>query len=313
MATGLFEEYVKGYRADPKGRYGGKDRLETLPTKLDKAEMYSILSTLKDAEQLGMPKLSDAQLANMFLNEGRGDAGFNRLNTDNPKAVELANKLKEKGHTALGAEFAGAVLDKMQLAQRLKKDFNEVWNGTGISREGRTGSQNAERMKESAYAPNVARNANMMSFIKNARQGTLPKEEVFVATLPELEKKGQILGGLGSYSVKNYLVNKLAETDPEAAKHINKMFTGAIYSVVLNDYLNKNNIQQRPIDYYLFGQGNKQSKMDSYTADQLVMNKPAVREAISSLTNLPQGAIAERPATVYQEPWWKDPFGFTIK
>lgn len=317
MADGLFSEYVKGYRADPKNKYGGKDRLETLPTKLDKSEMYSILSTLKDAEQLGMPKLTDQQLANMFLNEGRGDAGLNRLNWNNPQAVSIYEKLKQKGHGELGAQFAGAVLDKMQTAQRLKKDFNEIWNGVGTSvATGRTGSQNAQRMQESAYAPDVKRNAELMSFIKDARYGTLPKEEAFIASIPTLEREQKILGGLGSFGVKNYLVNKLAEADPESAKYINNMGTSAIYGLVLNDFLRKNNIQERPLDLYLHGVGNKQSKMDAYTADQLMMSKPSVQEAISSLTSLPIGATAERPTTVYKEPsspFWKDPFGFTIK
>lgn len=316
MADGLFSEYVKGYRADPKGKFGGKDRLETLPTKFDKSEMYSILSTLKDAEQLGMPKLTDQQLANMFLNEGRSDAGFNGLNVNNPKAMELYNKLKEKGHSDFGAQFAGAVLDKMQTAQRLKKDFNEVWNGVGVSPVGRTGAQNAQRMQESSYAPDVSKNSELMSFIKGARYGELPKEEAFIASIPMLEKEQKILGGLGSFGVKNYLVNKLAETDPESAKYINKMGTGSIYNIVLNDFLRKNNVQERPLDLYLHGSGNKQAKMDSYAADQLVMSKPAVQEAVKSLTSLPLGATVERPATTYQEPstpWWKDPFGFTIK
>lgn len=324
--AGLFSEQVKGYRADPKGRYGGKDRLETLPTKLDKNEMYNILSAFKDAEQLGMPKISDEQIANMFLNEGRSDAGFNSFNKNNPKATQLYEGLKQKGHDELGSQFAAAVLDKTQTAKRLGKDFNEIWNGTGISQEGRTGAQNAQRMSNTQYAATAPKNSELMSFIQAARNNSLSKEDALTVSTANSLNQGTLLGGMQKSEIKAYIVNSLAESDPQAAKYIKNLSEGAVYQLVQNDLLNKNNIASREPNLFSFSQmfldkprtqaQANQDRIDRYTESQLLFGKPTVASAVNRLTTLPVGQKAEQPKTVYQEPSsfnWKDPFGFSIK
>jgi hypothetical protein len=309
MADGMFSENLKGYRANPKNLYGAKDRMETLPTKLNKAEMYTILSGLSTAEKAGMPKLSDKQLANMFLNEGRSDAGFNNFNFNNKQAKALYDKLIEEGQPALSAGFAAAVLDKTQEAKRLNKDFNELWNGVGTSNQNRTGAQNAQRMQEGQYAPDAPKNEQFMGWLKGARYGTLPKEEQLLSSIPMLEKNQKLFGGLGSYGTKNYLVNTLSKTSPESAAYVDKMSPSAVYNLVMNDYLRKNKIEERQPDYYLHGNGNKQQKFDQLTADQLYFGRPDMREAVGSLTGLPLGSTVERVRDVYeapQVPWYQN-------
>jgi hypothetical protein len=248
MSKNMLTEEIKGYRADPKGLFGGKDRLETLPTKLSKSDIYSIMASLKDAESLGVPKLTDKQLANMFLTEGRSDAGYNSLNYNNKKAVELAAKMRELGHSDLASGFAGAVLDKAEVAKRTKKSFDEVWNGTGKSVEGRTGAQHAQRLAEGSYAPDVERNKDFMGFLKAAREGSLSEEEKYIATFPQKEKNLEIFNGLGPRGVKRQFIQNLADIDPSAAQYFEKIPDRAIYDLMLNEHLKSKNIAERPIN-----------------------------------------------------------------
>lgn len=324
MANGLFSEYVKGYRADPKGKFGGKDRLETLPIKFQKSEMYSILKGLKDAEKLGMPKLSDQQLANMFLNEGRSDAGYNQYDVNNPRAQKLYEQMREKGYDSLSSGFAAAVLDRSDVAKKNKVSFDEAWNGLGVTSEGRTGRQNAERLAAGSYAPTVAKNSDLMSFITKARSGTLPQEEVVVADLPNKLRNQQVFGGLGGSGMKRYIVESLMATDPVTAKQVEQMPSAAIYDMVVNRYYEINKIKPPTLPLGFanqdgmvddFGRSTKQSKFDDWTARQLVMSKPSA----DALLNTIAGAALNQPlppapvASKVETPWYKDPFGFTIK
>jgi len=324
MADGLFTETLKGYRADPKGKFGGKDRLETVPTSFQKSEMYSVLKGLKDAEKLGMPKLSDQQLANMFLNEGRGDAGYNQYDVNNPRAQKLYEQMREKGYDGLSAGFAAAVLDRSEIAKKNKISFDEAWNGLGVSSANRTGKQNAERLAAGSYAPTVAKNSDLMSFITKARSGTLPEQEVIVADLPNKLRNQQVFGGLGGSGMKRYLVESLMATDPETAKYVEGMSSTALYDMVVNRYYEQNKIQppalplvqanpSSPKDTY--GRASKQTRMDDWTANQLMMSKPSANAVIDLIAGAPlnQSLPPVPVVTKVETPWYKDPFGFTIK
>jgi len=160
---------INVYRADPTGKYGGKDRMETMPTRLDKTTIEEYIKAMRAGESLGIPQLSPEQLARMLLVEGRSDFGFNALNEHNKIAMQKAALLNEMGHNQVAADFAAALFDKQQAANRLKKPFQEIWNGTGRSdMTGRTGAQHSNRYNQFGYAVDHPKNAELMAAINAA-------------------------------------------------------------------------------------------------------------------------------------------------
>lgn len=160
---------INVYRADPTGRFGGKDRMETMPTRLDKTTIQDYIKAMRAGESLGIPQLTPDQLARMLLVEGRGDFGFNALNENNKIAMQKAALLNEMGHSRMASDFAAAIYDKQQLADRIKKPFQEVWNGTGrSSMTGRTGAQHNDRYNQFGYAVEHPKNAELMNVLNSA-------------------------------------------------------------------------------------------------------------------------------------------------
>jgi hypothetical protein len=160
---------VNAYRADPTGKHGGKDRMETMPTRLDKTTIEEYIKAMRAGKSMGIPQLTPNQLARMLLVEGRSDFGFNTLNENNKMAMQKAALLNEMGHNQMAANFAAALFDKQQLANRIKKPFQEVWNGTGRSMAtGRTGAQHNDRYNEFGYAVDNPKNAELMNAINAA-------------------------------------------------------------------------------------------------------------------------------------------------
>jgi hypothetical protein len=160
---------VNAYRADPTGRFGGKDRMETRPTVLDKTTIEEYTKAMRAGAPIGIPQLTPAQLAQMLLVEGRSDFGFNALNENNKRAMQKAELLQEMGHYRPAADFAAALYDKQQVANRLNRPLQEVWNGLGRSgMTGRTGAQHNERFNEFGYAVDHPKNAELMNVLNTA-------------------------------------------------------------------------------------------------------------------------------------------------
>jgi hypothetical protein len=181
------------YRADPTGRFGGKDRMETRPTRLDKTTIEEYIKAMRSGESLGVPQLTPEQLAQMILVEGRSDFGFNALNSNNKRAVQKAKMLQDMGHDPMSSNFAAAIYDKQQLADRIKKPFQEVWNGTGRSAAtGRTGAQHNARINEFGYAVENPKNADLMNAIRQAYHYKLQKESE--NAMPATDQMGNTMG-----------------------------------------------------------------------------------------------------------------------
>jgi hypothetical protein len=160
---------VNAYRADPTGKHGGKDRMETMPTRLDKTTIEEYIKAMRAGAPFGIPQLTPQQLAQMLLTEGRSDFGFNMLNENNKMAMKKASLLNEMGHSQVASNFAAALFDKQQLANRINKPFQEVWNGTGRSNvTGRTGAQHNNRYNEFGYAVDNPKNAELMNTVNSA-------------------------------------------------------------------------------------------------------------------------------------------------
>lgn len=209
------ENPVQAYRADPTGRHGGKDRMETMPTTFDRNMIDAYIKAMRAGAPVGVPQLTQQQLAQMLLTEGRSDFGFNQLNENNKRALQKADLLQEMGHDRLPAEFAAALYDKQQTANRLNRPLQEVWNGLGRSSAGRTGAQHNQRYNEFGYAVNSPKNTELMNTI-NSAYNYVPPEKVnlganeyanpmgdFVPTV-EQNKPGRWFANGGSTTPKSF-------------------------------------------------------------------------------------------------------------
>lgn len=173
MAEDILPRIIKGYRTDVK-----TGKLETLPTKLDRSQILAVASGLDKAVQEGMPKIGKDKLANKILLEGRADAGTNEYNVNNKDAAALFTKLVDSGIPKLGASYAAAVLDKSQVAERLKIPFERAWNGTGKSAETkRTGQQHADRAAAFGSPEKDPKNADLLASIRRAASDQLTPQE----------------------------------------------------------------------------------------------------------------------------------------
>ena len=145
--------YVWGYRY-----YEGKDpevlkkgQLETIRTYFPVAEMKPYLDVYKLAKgKFGLPKITPEQFAAMALAEGRTDFGYNNYDVNQPHLQKLFAEVKNlaPGISDEQAGFVAALKEKSDLAKKLNRPFDEIWNGTGRSDQGRTGKQHAGRVKK---------------------------------------------------------------------------------------------------------------------------------------------------------------------
>lgn len=173
---------IKGYR-----------HKETLPKTFDRAAIITIAKAAGEGKKHGMPSVGLEQLANKILVEGREDAGTNEYNYNNKEAKALYDILIKKGHPDKAAMYVAAVLDKQQVANRLKIPFEMAWNGVGKSKStGRTGRQHADRAKSHETAQTDPRNKELVDLIKRSAEGentaeenllSMPYEKVYKAVL----------------------------------------------------------------------------------------------------------------------------------
>ena len=189
--TGLGDSnYLDAYRHDPKGRFGGKEGLETQATRYNESMLQSYAKALRDAKLHGGRTLSPEELMTLALVEGRSDFGYNDLDINDKRATKLAENLIAQGHNADAAGFAAAIDNKLRTAERLGIPFAVAWNGTGRG-SGGTGRDYARRY-------DAAHNAGIYEHPKNAllyeavQNGFLPDEEK--ATMPQVDAAGNPIG-----------------------------------------------------------------------------------------------------------------------
>jgi hypothetical protein len=167
---------------------------ETLPTKLDRETVIKIAQAAQAGSEVGMPSIGKEQLGNKILLEGRADAGTNEFNRNNKAATKLFKELLDRGIDQQAAMYPAAVLDKVQVANRLGIPFEQAWNGTGRSAmTNRTGAQHAARAEEHKNADKDPRNAQFMDLINRAFKGKLTSQENLMAMNDEMITKA-VLG-----------------------------------------------------------------------------------------------------------------------
>ena len=169
-------DQIKAYRADPTGKYGGKEGLETQPIMLYAPKLYSHARALGHAEGHGVPKMDAQALANMVLMEGRPDFGNNlalsqKLGAIDPsqkKSVALHKKLIASGVPDYVADFPVKVFEKNNISRQKNLPFEQVWNGLGKTPKGRSGADYARDIEAGRSASAHKNNASLLALINQA-------------------------------------------------------------------------------------------------------------------------------------------------
>lgn len=181
---------LAAYRADPTGRFGGKEGLETQPIGIfskapanftdtdpnmqdvyntpSKAvqELYRMARVNGAAAKYGHPAMTPEEIAAFALKEGRSDLGYNSLiGSPKDKAYE-ADLLSRFDITPRDSNFLAAVAAKRRLAEKKGISFAEAWNGTGKNDFGKTGKDYSTDWDKHLAAAQHARNAQLMEVIQ---------------------------------------------------------------------------------------------------------------------------------------------------
>lgn len=193
---------IEAYRADPKGKYGGTEGLETRPInrlltggnyvgkkQIDKPdtnpetssiytdpskatqELYRQALLLGAAEKYGYPTLSQEEAASFVLKEGRTDMGHSGVTFGNKKDVEFQKMLNDTYNIhPTDVNFLAALNSKKRVADKLKIPFAEAWNGTGTNFAGQTGSQYAKDLEAHKQAVAHPKNKQLMDLIRRGME-----------------------------------------------------------------------------------------------------------------------------------------------
>lgn len=204
-------EFIPAYRPDIKGKYGGKEGLETQPTYFDKMQMQEYVRAMRAGEPHGVPQLPPEYLANLALREGRSDFGFNEMNYKNKKAADISKLLATSGqHEDPASDFAGALRDKMDTSMRLNKPFSTVWNGTGVNKMGQSGNQYTQRFTEGFPATMHPKNEALLQIIREAYDHRPPAPQQEQTNMPNVDTMGNTTGfASGGSTTPFYDMSKL--------------------------------------------------------------------------------------------------------
>jgi hypothetical protein len=188
-------EFIPAYRPDVKGKYGGKEGLETMPTHFDKMQLQEYVRAMRAGEPHGVPQLPPEYLANLALREGRSDFGFNEMNYKNKKAADISRILATSGqHEDPAADFAGAIYDKMNTAMRLNKPFTTVWNGTGVNDYGQSGNTYTQKFTQGFPATMHPKNEPLLAAIREAYDYKPQAPQQQPTSMPNVDTMGNVTG-----------------------------------------------------------------------------------------------------------------------
>jgi hypothetical protein len=181
---------LAAYRADPTGRFGGKEGLETQPIGLFSKStanpndadpnMLNVYNTPSKAVQdlyraaringaaakYGKPAMTPEEIAAFALKEGRSDLGYNSLRGGPKDKAYEEDLLSRFDITPKDSNFLAAVAAKRRLAERKGITFAEAWNGTGTNDFGKTGKDYASDWQAHMAAAQHERNRQLMEVIQ---------------------------------------------------------------------------------------------------------------------------------------------------
>lgn len=198
---------------------------------------------MKAGKPYGVPQLTKEQLTNLALHEGRDDFGLNLMNSNNKKAMAISKALQKEGLDPYGADFAGAIYDKHQVANKVGIPFEHAWNGKGVV-EGtrRTGADYAKEAKEMNYAAYHPKNAEMLDYIDRALNGKETEHEKLIHKIRSTEDNDPYQ--IGEVYKRSLLKNV---TDPNAQKLLNQADPDVLQSLIYNKVRDAYNVNTRPV------------------------------------------------------------------
>jgi len=188
------QNYIPARRANPKNKYGAKDRMETTDYGYDKETLGTLLNAYKTAAQKhGLEMLHPDDLTNLALVEGRSNFGYNEYNQNNPRAAKIVKDLVAQGYDPYAAGFPAAIVDKQMQAKRLNVPFYQLWNGAGPA-----ANKYAKRIETEKYAVEDPRNQSLREYIRQTIGYKEPNQQVAEAgfkhggsvTMPENYSSG---------------------------------------------------------------------------------------------------------------------------
>lgn len=218
---------VPMYRADPTGKFGGTEGLETQPiTRFTKGgdrtyptesdiekgniynnapkaiqELYRYARINGAAEKHGLPAMTPEEIAAFALKEGRSDLGYNAF-MGNPKEQKYQQELLEKYNIPFSeANFLSAVASKKRIADKFGIPFANAWNGVGVNVAGQSGKDYSKDWEKHLEAVKHEKNKTLMDLINQAvedgrKYGFPLMENKIKDSIPRWEKKPFNKGGL---------------------------------------------------------------------------------------------------------------------
>jgi hypothetical protein len=214
------------YRADPTGKFGGKDGLETLPlsrftkggdwfykpepdeekstifTSPIKAvqELYRMARINGAAEKHGLPYMTPDEIGAFALKEGRSDLGHGAVGGSNRTFKFQKDLLNKYNITDQDANFITAIGEKRRVADKLKIPFSHAWNGVGVNAVGVSGADYAKDWENHRNALANEKNKPLMDFINRAiddgrKYGFPLKENKYADSRPQIKKVPYKTGG----------------------------------------------------------------------------------------------------------------------
>lgn len=153
------ENVIFGRRPDLK-----TGKMETLTKPYDMETMGNLLDAYRNAQALDpkFPKLTAEQLTRLALEEGRSNFGYNQWDVNNKKQQQIVKDLTAIGHDEYSAGFAAAIKDRYDAAKRLKRPFEEVWNGAGPKAK-----EYYQRIQKGMYSIEHPDNKQLREYIRN--------------------------------------------------------------------------------------------------------------------------------------------------
>lgn len=299
-------DVMEVYRADPTNKSGGKDRMETLPTKISRSDLYGIASILNRAEQAGMPRISSEELANRVLLEGRGDAGGSAFDVNKKKYRDINAALggmyaKEMTDFSTGPGFAATYADKVDLARRLGIPLDKAWIGTGKVTPTYGGNEYAQRGEAHRHAATHPKNAPLLDYIERARQGALTPQEVAMAEIQDKEARGLHTNKITDPAkLQQYILDQL-KSNPNAHKAVSALHPQALQHALHNFYRRETGIPEKPWGSYRVENKDvdvksyadllkayRAASMDERGVTSVVAGIPAIQDVFRSITGIPK-------------------------
>jgi hypothetical protein len=197
-------ETVKFYRADPAGKFGGKEGLETLPTKFsagkvdDPSTLYRYARMAGAANKYGYPTMSPEEVAAFAIKEGRADLGHNDMTLGNKQEKDFDKKLDTLHDIPIhDKNFLTALMAKKSTADRFGVSLPEAWNGLGVNSAGQSGRDYARNWGAQKAAALHPKNKEFMNFVRNAyeegrKHGLIPNKNTQASAGQAPYKQGGI-------------------------------------------------------------------------------------------------------------------------